>query len=249
MASSPPVLILGCGRSGTSIFGELFDGLAGYAYVSEPPFADVVGSDFTRPLAFKVPRESDGYPAAAGLSFPLAALLRAAPDLRIFWIVRHPLDAICSLRAGVSKDWAHHPRPPDWRDWLDRPLVDRCAHHWAFLNQAGFAQVDDRAVVVRFEAMLREPIAFARSVCVLVGVDADRESAFIERWAAQVQNTNNAAFVEAKTSRNHSRPDHEVRIGRWQENLTRDEVDHVWPIVIEPATRFGYERLDHLDEA
>ena len=35
------VLILGCGRSGTSIFGELLEHLAPYTYYSEPAFADL----------------------------------------------------------------------------------------------------------------------------------------------------------------------------------------------------------------
>ena len=35
------VAILGCGRSGTSIFGELFEAIPGYTYYSEPFLADV----------------------------------------------------------------------------------------------------------------------------------------------------------------------------------------------------------------
>lgn len=241
-AVPPPVMILGCGRSGTSIFGELFEGLAGFAYHSEPPFAEVMAADFTSPLAVKVPRESDGYPAQPGLSFPLEAFRNVAPRARIFWIVRHPLDAICSLRIGIAKDWGHHPRPPDWRDWLDRPLLQRCAHHWAFLNTHGFAQVEAQATIVRFEAMIENPLAFAQGVCAELGLDARAEQATLERWATRVQNTNNAAFVEARTSRGYSRPDHAVRVERWRENLTQDDVDLVWPIVAQPAARFGYER-------
>ncbi len=202
----------------------------------------MVGADFTRPLAFKVPRESDDYPAAPGLSFPVTALLAAAPDTKIFWIVRHPLDAICSLRVGISKNWGHHPRPPDWRTWLGRPLVERCAHHWSFLNRAGFAQIEDRAEVVHFETMIGDPMPFARSICALVGIDVHGENAAIREWAARVQNTNNGAFVEASTSRNYSRRDHEVRIGRWRENLSEDEADRLWPMVSEAAKRFGYLR-------
>jgi hypothetical protein len=202
----------------------------------------VVGADFTRPRAFKVPRESAAHPARPGLSFPVQALLDAAPDTEIFWIVRHPLDAICSLRVGIAKDWDHHPRPPDWRAWLDRTLLERCAHHWSFLNQTGFAQVEDRAAVVRFEDMVLDPRSFARSVCAKVGIDVARESAVIENWAGRVQNTHNTAFVEARTSRGHSRRDHAVRIGRWRENLTAEEVDRLWPLVSEPAKRFGYLR-------
>jgi hypothetical protein len=104
----PPVMILGCGRSGTSIFGELFEHLPDYQYRSEPAFADVVDADYTSPLAFKVPRESEGFSPDPGQSFPLAALMRNRPDMRLFWIVRHPLDAICSLRVGIAKNW----RPP-----------------------------------------------------------------------------------------------------------------------------------------
>jgi hypothetical protein len=98
------VMILGCGRSGTSIFGELFDGLAGYTYLSEPSFDDVLASDFKRPHAFKVPRESPRYKAAPGLSFPISTFLEKAPDTRFFWMVRHPIGlAILATRAVAEK--------------------------------------------------------------------------------------------------------------------------------------------------
>ena len=106
---SPSVMILGCGRSGTSIFGELFEQLPDYLYRSEPPFTDVIDDDFASPLAFKIPRESEGFSPDPGLSFPLAALLRKRPVMRFFWIVRHPLDTVCSLRVGIGKNWGHHP--------------------------------------------------------------------------------------------------------------------------------------------
>lgn len=100
--------------------------------------------------------------------------------------MRHPLDAVCSLRVGICGGCDHHPRPLDWEDWLGRSLVERCAHHWAVINGDG--------------------------------------------------------FVEAETSRRHSRPDHSRRVGRWRENLSADEVDAVWPIVADAAATFGYGR-------
>ncbi len=101
----PNVMILGCGRSGTSIFGELFEHLGPYSYHSEPPFGDIMTLAFPGPIAFKVPRKSDRFPPPPGLSFPIDALLRKMPDTRLFWIVRHPLDCICSLRVGIEKSW------------------------------------------------------------------------------------------------------------------------------------------------
>lgn len=241
------VVILGCGRSGTSIFGELFDHLAGYTYHSEPLFATMLAFDFSTPIAVKVPKESAGYAPTPGLSFPLGQMVSDIPDpKRFYWQVRHPLDTICSLRVGIAKNWGHHPKPPDWQDWLKRPLLERCAHHWAYLNSVGYAHVRHLATVTRFEEMIREPQRFAASICKDVGIDPAEQEAEIAGWAQRVQNTNNADFVEAKTSRSYSRPDHTVRISRWKENLSKAEVKSVLPIIEEVAHRFGY-LLDEKD--
>lgn len=62
----------------------------------------------------------------------------------------------------------------------------------------------------------------------------------MQRWSDRVQNTNNDKFVEALTSRSHSRPDHSVRIGRWRENLSADEAKSVVDLVSKTNSRFGY---------
>ena len=236
------VVILGCGRSGTSIFGELFEGLGDYRYYSEPPFADLFDYDYSTPIALKVPTESPGFEPSPGLPFPLAELLRVIPDPKtIFWQVRHPLDAVCSLRVGIAANWGHHPRPPDWNDWRERPLLDRCAHHWNHINSVGYAEVRDVATVERFEPMLSDPLAFAERIYAHVGQDATEQAEALERWARRVQNSNNELFIEAKCSRPLSRPDHEVRLGRWRENLTEAEAEQITEVVREAASRFGYQ--------
>jgi hypothetical protein len=235
-------MILGCGRSGTSIFGELFEALPGYEYQSEPSFDAVMAADFRRPRAFKVPRESKAFPARPGLSFPLDVFLMRAPDAAIFWIVRHPLDAVCSLRVGIARNWGHHPRPPDWRDWLEAPLLEQCSRHWAFVNSEGYRQVRDRCEVVKFEDMIADPESFAISVCQIVGLDPASAKNELKTWAARVQDSNNEAFVEARTSRPYSRADHERRVGRWRENLTDEDIATVWACVAPVAEQFGYRR-------
>ena len=167
-------------------------------------------------------------------------MLGRAPGMKFFWIVRHPLDAICSLRVGIDKDWEHHPRPPDWPDWLDRPLVERCAYHWAFINSIGFAQVSRIATVVRFEDMISNPGAFSQSICHSLGLDYLERGAELKQWVLRVQDENNEHFIEARTSRAYSRTDHSVRIGRWGENLSEKEVDSVSPIIAETSKAFGY---------
>ena len=236
----PPVMVLGCGRSGTSIFGELFNDLANYSYRSEPPFEDVLSADYSVPLAFKVPREPADIVADPGLSFPLDVLLQRQPAFKFFWIVRHPLDAICSLRIGIAKNWGHHPRPPDWREWTGRPLVEQCAHHWNHINSTGYKRVAHLATVVRFEAMIADPADFHRAISRQLGIAEDLASPGLQAWQRRVQNTNNADFVEAMTSRDYSRPDHSVRVGRWRENLSDDDIARIRPIVEATARQFGY---------
>ncbi len=235
------VVVLGCGRSGTSIFGELFRHIPGYSYISEPPFGDLAGYDYSAPIAIKIPRPAAGQPVSPGLPFRVDALLAAVPEpRRIFWLVRHPLDAICSLRVGIAKNWGHHPRPPDWRSWLAEPLLRQCAHHWLRINTAGFASINQLATVVRFEDMIRDPLETARRAADSVGIDPGAGDEQLRDWTKRVQNENNEDFDEAEPSRSYSRPDHETCIDRWRENLTAAEAAELIPLVGETAARFGY---------
>ena len=240
----PSVMVLGCGRSGTSIFGEMFESLSAYHYASEPSFTEVVGADYSVPLAFKVPRQVAAFEAEPGLSFPLNEMQRYAPRMKYFWIVRHPLDAICSLRVGISHNWGHHPKPPDWKAWLGRPLIEQCAHHWAFLNTMGFEQVSAFATVIKFEHIISDPIAVAKSACKTLALNFSANEPSLRQWAGRVQDTNNGKFIEARTSRAYSRADHAVRVGRWRENLTSAEIDSVLPIISKAARTFGYGFAD-----
>jgi hypothetical protein len=237
-------LILGCGRSGTSIFGELFESLPAVTYVSEPLLADLPAVATGESLAVKVPQVDTNDTPPAGLPAAPGDLYRAMPQpLVVFWQVRHPLDAICSLRVGISQDWGHHPRPPDWRDWLHRPLVEQCAHHWAIINGPGYELVRDVAVLNRFEDMIEDPRATADTAVRSVGIDPATVAAVLVTWSRRVQDTDNEFFVEAMTSRRHSRADHSRRVGRWRENLTAAEVAAVVPIVAHAASQFGYDLI------
>jgi hypothetical protein len=70
-------------------------------------------------------------------------------------------------------------------------------------------------------------------------LDPEERREALEAWAGRVRNTNDEKFVEAKTSRNYSRPDHRTRIDRWKENLTAEEVARLTPMVADAAQVFG----------
>ena len=246
--SSParPVCILGCGRSGTSIFGELFQSLTPYQYFSEPEWTDFAALDFSSPTAIKVPRP--GPSTTPGLPFLLETFHSIFPSHGvIFWQVRHPLDTICSLKVGISKDWGHHPRPEDYQEWQDRSLVAKCAHHWNYLNTVGFEKIQKQAVVNRFEDMIRDPLKVGLTQTEVTGLDPKMHADEIRVWANRIQDENNDKFVEADCSKPYSRQDHVKKVGRWKENLSKEEIEEVLPIVDPGAKLFDYD-LEHVLE-
>jgi hypothetical protein len=234
------VLILGCGRSGTSIFGELFAAIPSFEYLEEPYAADVP-NHCDRAIAVKVPRHGANLYAPPGCALTDELLARIPPEPRtVFWQVRHPYDAVCSLRTGIADGWGHHPRPPDWQEWKRRPLIEQCAHHWATINTFGYQQVANIAVVNRFEDMIRDPLTTAQRTANAVDIDPSQIQDALAAWAYRVRDKNDDQFVEARMSRHRSQPDHVRRVGRWRENLSPQEREQIRPIVAEAAGNLGY---------
>lgn len=232
---------MGCGRSGTSIFGEFFKDIKGFDYYSEPYMDIVMDLDVSNSIALKVPRETASYPADEGLSIPVEQLVNKLENkVQIFWIVRHPLDTICSLKVGIDKNWGHHPRPSDWEDWLEKPLLVKCAYHWNYINSIGYQKVKNIAKVVHFEDLILDTKKFVESIEDLVQIDRKENRESILKWIKRVQNENNKNFIEAETSKEYSRTDHKKRVGRWEENLNKEEIKHLWNMVEEISKPFGY---------
>jgi hypothetical protein len=240
------VCVLGCGRSGTSILGELFQSIPNYRYYPEPEWSEFKSIDFSTPVAVKVPRTAPGVDPTIGLPFNMDELYRYFPRSGIlFWQLRHPLDTVCSLQVGISKNWGHQPRPHEYKDWLNRSLIEQCAYHWNYINTRGFQQVKKMAVVNRFEDMILNPCKTALSCLKLAEIPIEKQVlAQVNAWSGRVQDEDNEKFQEADCSRPYSRNDHKHKVGRWKENLSAEEIAIVVPIVSEGAKLFDYELPD-----
>ena len=238
---SKHICILGCGRSGTSIFGEFFDHLPHYTYYSEPLFSALKTIDYSSPIAIKVPVQDDEDAFFDGLSFDLEKFDKIFPeDHLLFWQVRHPLDAISSLRVGIENNWGHHPRPHDWKARLSQPLVEKCAYHWNFINTRGYDQVSDRVRINTFEEMVLTPLDTAKKLCGLANINFDQYQSPVMEWVGRVQDENNEKFREAECSKPYSRKDHSKKVGRWKENLSKTDVERILPLVGQGAKNFNY---------
>lgn len=238
---APHVIILGCGRSGTSIFGELFEAIPEYKYLFEPQLNDLKAFDFSAgPVAIKVPRDSSNLEIhTPGLPFNLTELFDTIPEPRvIFWMVRHPLDAIASLKPGISKNWSHNPKPVGWEMMTVLPLTIRCALHWQNINQIGYGSVSDLTKIVRYEDMIKDPLGTVAGVLGSIGLTENLSHPSVESWVDRV--TNKAGVNEAKHQIKWSTKDHAKHVGRWRENLTVKEVVGVARIIAPTATKFGY---------
>lgn len=238
------VVVLGCGRSGTSNLGELFEAVPQYDHRFEPAMSELRTLPFdSRPVAVKVPTDDRARRArfTPGLPFDLEELLDAVPQPRaLLWVVRHPLDTICALRPGIAADWAHDPRPDDFGRWLDRPLVERCARHWANVNGAGHDRVGALAEVVRYEDLVFRPVEAASRVLRHAGFDRRSATSTAEAWAGRVGNDEGDAAHDPRQQHWLSSGNPQA-IGRWQTELGRDDVERVRPVLGTVPDKFGYE--------
>ncbi|MCA9349297.1 sulfotransferase domain-containing protein [Candidatus Saccharibacteria bacterium] len=159
------VLILGCGRSGTSIFGELFESNYFFDYMFEPSVNDVLQNKpgICRRTAAKVPKSS-GKDNSPGLSINLEEFhKKTKADYKYIFIVRHPLDTICSLKPGIAENWSHNPKPPNYRYLQkNKSLAECCAFHWDHINRAGLDSMlsiagKDNVLIVKYEEFVNNP--------------------------------------------------------------------------------------------
>ncbi|MBJ22920.1 MAG: hypothetical protein CL933_26215 [Deltaproteobacteria bacterium] len=89
--------------------------------------------------------------------------------------------------------------------------------------------------------MIEDPLGFARRICSRVALSVEARKDKLLNRSKRVQNTNNDEFVEAMTSRGHSRPGHRVRVGRWRETLSERQARAVVRIVSEANRHLGYD--------
>lgn len=264
----PMAFVVGCARSGTSILGELLAAHPQVDYLfevnkiwccaGEPSdgshrlSADAATRRVCRMLRRAFRRQSR---PGAGLiveKSPRNALripfLRAAfPHAKIIHIIRDGRDTACSLVPGMASGKWMHLRPPDWRQIEAKYHgVLRCAVAWESIIQIALADLEQtNHLEVRYERLVTDPLNVADELLAFLELPC---APSVREFAQRIQDRT-AGSYQARFQTQWYRPDHQVRIGRWRENLTPAQQAAIHSLIGPTLTRLGYDVPRCVDNA
>lgn len=253
-------LIIGCARSGTSILGELLASHPQVAYLFEANkiwesvgpsadgshrlLADRATPDVCRRLRRELRRHVRPGTAIVVEKCPRNALripfLRAVfPQAKLIHIIRDGRDAACSLVPGMASGQWLHLRPPGWQEIQARyEGALRCAVAWQSIIQIALADLQQSDhLEIRYERLVADPQTAARELMEYLQLPS---APTMHDFAGRIQDRT-AGSYQARFQSQWYRPDHDVRVGRWRENLTPEQQDAIHSLIGPTLSRLGYE--------
>ena len=259
-----PVFLLGCARSGTSIFGEALASHPAVTYLFElsPTWNSIVeeGADHRLEaaaadpeLARRVYDEFSGHlrgePGEVLLEknpkhvLRLPFLAALFPWGRFIHIIRDGRDTAASLMFRNRGDGWGHLQVPGWRDLLERYPKEnhiRCAHQWRIAVETarcdGARLGGARYREVRYEDLVRNPLAVVEEALAFMGLEAPGA---VAEFCRKIQDETEGSYHALKQVR-HYVDNHSRRIGRYCENLAPDQVVEVEEACGEVLAELGY---------
>lgn len=260
-----PVFLVGCARSGTSIYGEAIAAHPDVAYLFEvsriwnvaiPDREDhrLTAEDATPEIAKRLYEELAEAASDLGGGVVLEKnpkhVLRVSfldalfPWARFLHIIRDGRDAVASLmfrNRGAS--WGHL-EIPGWQDLLARyPEAHhiRCAHQWRDAVMAardeGRALGPDRYLEVRYEDLVRVPRDVVTRSLEFMGLGVTEE---VDAFLSRIQDETAGSYHARKQVR-HYVENHQRRIGRFRENLSEPQQTEVLEVCGDLLRDLGYE--------
>ncbi len=259
-----PVFIVGCARSGTSIFGEALAAHPGITYLFElsPMWSGLVGEredhrlDATHAGDDVARRVYEGFTEASSPA-PVAVLVeknpkhvlrmpfldRIFPWARYLHIVRDGRDVTASLMFRNRGERWGHLEIPGWRELLARHPREnhvRCAHQWrdsvTIARQDG-SRLGDRYLEVSYERLVRDPGVEVPRALGFIGLAVTDE---VREFWTKIRDETRGSYHARKQVR-HYVENHSRRIGRFRENLTPGQQRDVEGICQELLVELGYE--------
>ncbi len=268
-----PVFLIGCARSGTSIFGETIAAHPRVAYLFEAskiwntlvpdrPDHRLTAEDASPDVAAAIYRalgearndlEGDVLVEKNPKHVLRIPFLRALfPRGRFLHIVRDGRDVVCSLMfRNRGSEWGHL-EVPGWREILAaHPDANhiRCALQWksaVATARSDAADLPNGAYLdLRYEDLVTDPASAMASVWRFLGMDPPSDA---ESVLARIQDETRGSY-HARRQIRHYVENHARRIGRYRENLDDRQLEDVLGVAGELLAELGYVSSSaHRDE-
>ena len=177
-------------------------------------------------------------------SLRVAFLDALFPDCRILHLIRDGRDTVASLMfRNRGANWGHL-KIPGWKALLERyPTQNhiRCAHQWheavRLARNEGTPLGPQRYHEVRFEDLAASPVAAVERILGFLGLET---TAAVRDAAAKIQDSTQDSYHAQRQVR-HFVDNHAVRVGRWRENLSAQQVAEIAAVCGELLRELGYE--------
>lgn len=251
-----PIHIAGHGRSGTTILGQLFEGIGECRVEYETSAAELgmtnVGSAVN-------PRFKQWADSGHGRTVDKEPrnILRLAEVCRVtggkgLHIVRDGRDVACSVvganakRNQSAQEWLAKRTNDQW-DWaLSRadsesmaalPDLVLVGSFWARLEVMARSKHSSAVMVVRYEDLVELPALTGGAIAEHVG---GIDPALLARRAMKLMDDDPLGHVAHASSNNHNTDGHTVRVGRWRQQFTDDELAQLYYLAGSTYESFGY---------
>lgn len=258
------VFIVGCARSGTSILGEVVAAHPRVTYLYEAsaiwnklfpgrPDHRLTEADADPEVVAQLHRElgkliEDRHRDILVEKNPkhtlrIPLLNAAFPGCRILHLIRDGRDTVASLMfRNRGPEWGHL-KTPGWADILSRHLHEshiRCAHQWRdsvlLGRRDGQRLPGGRYLEVRYESLVLDPLRAVGEVMSFLELEVtEGVRALLER----IQNETSGSY-HAKRQVRHYVDNHSIRVGRYRENLTEEQVNEVLAVCGDLMRELGY---------
>jgi len=251
-------LILGCARSGTSILGELIAAHPNVKYkheahevwnkagLGENESHRLTAQHATPEVKRQIRRRFEKEQGEALLfveKCPRSVLRvpfirQVFPEAKLIHIIRDGRDVACSLLPGIGGSEWRHLKPPNWEKlFAEERGIMRCVMAWTEIVEIALSDLSGTPhYTLKYEHLVSEPERTAHEL--LRFLDLPEHSA-IGEFCEKIQNKT-ANSYQARKQVKWFQDDHQVRVGRWRENLKSDEAEAIEKMLRPLLTKLEY---------
>jgi len=182
-------------------------------------------------LVIKHPRDS--------LRIPF--IKKLFPNAKFLHIIRDGRDVACSLMGNQGSGYWAHIKPPGWEIWQDNYSKGPIKYAWQWDETINIINKEKSKIPekdfeeIHYEDLVKDPERVIRKIFDKFEIPFESSQ---QELCKKVQNSMSDSYVAG--SKKYTSKDHSIRIGRFKENLTDEELVQVEKILGKNNAKYGY---------